>query len=386
MAQLHNNACRNDPPDQAPNHTQTRNLRLAYRREDQLFKSLEFIESRQNAVFASVVLHAVLLTVLIVIPLFFYDALRIKPYSLTMLAPPIPHKQILEVTHWKRPALPRPKPKPLEVPPPKPMVEPIVRKPPELIPRPKTEEFKVPEVKVEPKPALVAKRDEWRIEPPRAVIKAEVFGSTGSSAKPTADLPPKMVQTGGFGDPNGVKGEGRPDKTMNVPSLGSFDLPIGEGAGNGTGGANGARAVVASSGFGNGVATDSPGAGGGGGRSGRGVVQKGSFGDGAPSAAAPQARKREAEAAQSAVEITFKPRPDYTPEARKLKLEGEVLLKVLFTASGQVKVLGVTRGLGHGLDETAVRAAEQIRFKPATREGTPVDSTATVHIVFQLAY
>ena len=60
--------------------------------------------------------------------------------------------------------------------------------------------------------------------------------------------------------------------------------------------------------------------------------------------------------------------------------------RVLFSADGHVKVLGVSKGLGHGLDENALRAAEQIRFKPAAREGTPVDSTATVHIVFQLAY
>jgi periplasmic protein TonB len=45
----------------------------------------------------------------------------------------------------------------------------------------------------------------------------------------------------------------------------------------------------------------------------------------------------------------------------------------------------VIRGLGHGLDENAQRAAEQIRFKPAMQEGQPADSTATVHIVFQLA-
>jgi len=67
-------------------------------------------------------------------------------------------------------------------------------------------------------------------------------------------------------------------------------------------------------------------------------------------------------------------------------LEGEILLRVLFTAAGEVRVLDVVRGLGHGLDETAARAAQQIKFRPAQRDGQPVDSTATVHIVFQLAY
>ena len=45
----------------------------------------------------------------------------------------------------------------------------------------------------------------------------------------------------------------------------------------------------------------------------------------------------------------------------------------------------IVRGLGHGLDDSAVRAAEQIRFKPALKDGQPSDSTAVVHIIFQLA-
>jgi len=46
----------------------------------------------------------------------------------------------------------------------------------------------------------------------------------------------------------------------------------------------------------------------------------------------------------------------------------------------------VVRGMGHGLDEAATAAAGKIRFKPALRNGSPVDSTAVVHVVFQLAY
>ena len=84
-------------------------------------------------------------------------------------------------------------------------------------------------------------------------------------------------------------------------------------------------------------------------------------------------------------EIVSKPTPVYTEEARKQRIEGEVLLEVVFEASGQIRVLKVIRGLGHGLDEAAIRAAEQIRFKPALRDGQPADSTAVLHIVFQLA-
>ena len=62
------------------------------------------------------------------------------------------------------------------------------------------------------------------------------------------------------------------------------------------------------------------------------------------------------------------------------------MLQVLFAASGQLRVLATVRGLGYGLDENAVAAAEAIRFRPAESAGVAVDSTAVVHIVFQLAY
>jgi TonB family protein len=88
----------------------------------------------------------------------------------------------------------------------------------------------------------------------------------------------------------------------------------------------------------------------------------------------------------SAAEILSKPRPAYTDEARRLQIEGAVLLEVLFGASGQARVLRTIRGLGHGLDENAVSAAREIRFRPAQRDGAAVDSAAVVRIVFQLAY
>jgi TonB family protein len=90
--------------------------------------------------------------------------------------------------------------------------------------------------------------------------------------------------------------------------------------------------------------------------------------------------------ATTAVEITYKPQPVYTDEARNLKLEGEVLLEVMFNANGTLHVNRVVRGLGHGLDEAAISAANKMRFKPALRIGQPIDSTAVVHVVFQLAY
>jgi len=85
------------------------------------------------------------------------------------------------------------------------------------------------------------------------------------------------------------------------------------------------------------------------------------------------------------IEILSKPMPAYTDEARALKLEGEVVLEVEFGAKGDVRVLRLVTGLGHGLDEAAARAAEAIRFKPALTSGRPVDFRSTVHIVFRLA-
>jgi TonB family protein len=84
-------------------------------------------------------------------------------------------------------------------------------------------------------------------------------------------------------------------------------------------------------------------------------------------------------------EILSKPTPIYTEEARAKRIEGEVLLQVILEASGKLRVLKIVHGLGHGLDDAAVHAAEQIRFKPALQDGQPSDSTVVLHIIFQLA-
>jgi TonB family protein len=83
--------------------------------------------------------------------------------------------------------------------------------------------------------------------------------------------------------------------------------------------------------------------------------------------------------------VISEPHPQYTAEAARLRIQGEVTLQVRFLASGQVEVLRVVNGLGHGLDEEAKRVAEQIRFKPAEKDGHPVDHTTLIHVTFQLA-
>lgn len=85
------------------------------------------------------------------------------------------------------------------------------------------------------------------------------------------------------------------------------------------------------------------------------------------------------------LEVLSKPPVQYTAEARQNKVQGDVVLRVTFTANGQVVVQNIVRGLGHGLDEEARRVAQQIRFRPATRNGQAVDTTTNITITFQLA-
>lgn len=263
-------------------------------------------------------------------------------------------------------------PTPPEVTPPKlaDIPKPVIARMPEPVP-PKPEPKKIVtgafETKAEAATPVKPKKD----------VVTDNFNS-GSSAQATLQKPAREVQTGGFGDPNGVKGTSERKGQVTVASLGGFDLPSGPGQGNGTGGAHGARGTVASAGFGNGVAGP-----GNGDRQHNGAVIQAGF---SQMTAAPTQRDRTPEKpSMTPVEITYKPQPVYTQEARQLRLEGEVLVRVMFAASGDLRVQQVVQGLGHGLDEAALRAAQQIRFRPARRNGEPYDSVALVHIVFELA-
>jgi TonB family protein len=207
----------------------------------------------------------------------------------------------------------------------------------------------------------------------------------GSSATPTVNAPIEKVQTGGFGDPNGLKPSehGKPNGKLIASTAGSFDMPVGPGQGNGSGGAKGIKGTVASANFGSGVATGGQGDGR---KSGRGSVNTSGFGSQEVAQLTPHAQRMDVSLTSTPVEITYKPNPVYTDEARAMRLEGEVLLEVQFSANGQLHVNRVVRGLGHGLDEAAVTAANKMRYKVAMRNGQPVDSTAVVHVVFALAY
>jgi TonB family protein len=279
-----------------------------------------------------------------------------KPVIVKPVPPPPP--KVLAQLH-EEPKLPAPEPKEIV-----PKMEAPVVKPMPAPEAPKVAENTPPPVL--PKPQV-----------PQKKITEGLFDS-GSSAKPTIKAPVKEVQTGGFGDPNGVPGKSNADRKLTVAALGAFDMPTGPGNGNGAGGAHGKQGVVPSAGFGDGMAGA-----GSGDRNPHGAVNTGGFGD-ATTAEAPA--KRAARAPDSTpVEILSKPRPVYTAEARQQRIEGEVLLAVMFGASGDIHVERVIRGLGHGLDEAAERAATQIRFNPAKKDGRPTNSDAVVHIVFALA-
>ena len=345
-----------------------------------MFAGLPNVPSKRWKYFGySLLIEAVALAVLVQLGVVEPSKIILKheSYVITLAPPPpVPH----EVQKVPRALLRAPKP--------------VVTESPKLaennIPKiepPKIEPPKV-EAKIEPPKPRVANKPVFesatvaKVDPkPGPIVKTGSFNSTGSSATPTTTLAASKVQTGGFGDPNGIAAKNTSNGPSNIAHVGSFDLPQGEGHGNGTGGAHGARGVVISAGFGNEVAASG---GGGHGTGSVAVVKTTGF----DQTAAPVNTARTREVTQpnfTSAEVLSKPIPAYTAEARALKLEGEVLLEVVFAASGRIQVVRVVRGLGHGLDEAAIHAAQQIKFKPATRGGTPVDSTATLHIVFQLA-
>jgi TonB family protein len=300
---------------------------------------------------------------------------------------PIVNYHVTEVV--PRPELrpePLPQPKPLPVhakllPPPEPVFQaPKLIVPKEVrAPKPQPHEIEPPKVAMNNfAPAVLKQTSGAR----PVLIHTGDFG--GSSAVPTVNAPIEKVQTGGFGDPNGLKpsDKGKPNGKLVASVAGGFDMPVGQGQGNGSGGAKGIKGTVASADFGNGVATGGQGDGR---RSGRGVQTSG-FGSQEVAQNTPHIQRVDSGPPATSVEITYKPNPVYTEEARSLKLEGEVLLEVEFAANGQLHVNRVVRGLGHGLDEAAMAAANKMRFKPAMKNGQAIDSTAIVHVVFQLAY
>jgi TonB family protein len=336
-------------------------------------------ESRWQRLGVSAIAQIAILIFFVALPLFFPERLKV---ALNMQVVPLA-MPVTEVPVAPPPAAPKPKVAPA----PKPVVVEQVKlnpKQPHIFLqqkalKPKVEKLEVKAPELAPAPVLEAKFVDDTNQPkrPRDEVKVNNLNS-GSAAAPTVNMAVQKVQTGGFGDTNGLPGKGDPNKTMNVNRLGSPALPGGPGYGNGTGGDKGVRGVVASTGFGNGIANPPQG-----GK--QGVVQRSGFADQTVVSDAPK-KKVSADSGTSQVDILSKPRPEYTADGRALKLEGDVVVDLVFLADGSVQVSHVVSGLGHGLDEAAIQAAQQIKFKPAKRDGEAVDFPARVRIEFRLAY
>ncbi len=187
-----------------------------------------------------------LLVIVINLGLFLPEKLQLAQYHVTELIP--------------RPSL-RPEPAPIQ---PKPAIKP------KLLPAVKLPVFEQPKLvvpkavrRVEPQPVEAPKVVVNNFQPPQLKLAVPAarpqlvhtgdFG--GSSQTPTVTAPVEKVQTGGFGDPNGLKGTGKQGAKLYSASMGSFDMPTGPGQGNGSGGAKGIKGTVASADFGSGVAT-----------------------------------------------------------------------------------------------------------------------------------
>ena len=239
------------------------------------------------------------------------------------------------------PGLKAPSPKPKPRPEPRALPPPPVAEAPKPDPRPI-----VPEIE----PAPVAK-----VEPPR---------------------PRPAVRTGLLdAEPSGPAIVASRSSRSTLVAVSGFDASAGPGSSPGRPG----RVVD--------VAFESAPASRGSSRRSGGAVKESGFGEEAAVAAAPPKREpqRPGSILDTEVEILSRPKPVYTEEARGLRLEGDVVLDVVFEAKGILRVLGVASGLGHGLDEAAIVAAKKIQFNPARRDGAPVDHQARLRVVFRLA-
>ena len=290
------------------------------------------------------------------------------------LAPPEPAPVLKPLPRVVRTIVPRLKPQPVPDPPLLAMAKPdlaAIQPPlPPLtisVPRP-------------PSPSQIVPPHPPVLTPPK--VNTGNFG--GAPVPVTTKRPPEQVQTGGFGNPQGLPGSAQGKNPGNVPKLGSFGFPEGAGVGNGSGGGHGIPGAVASAGFGSGMA------GGGYGHDDGGIairkVALGGFGNlGQVAQPLRRGTPLPLPVEFQPVELLSKPSPVYSEEARHLGIQGDVILSVIFLADGALQINGVVNSLGHGLDQAAKQAAAQIRFKPAQHNGKPVDFPATLRIEFRLA-
>jgi TonB family protein len=86
----------------------------------------------------------------------------------------------------------------------------------------------------------------------------------------------------------------------------------------------------------------------------------------------------------SKARVLSKPEPQYTEDARKNQITGTVVLRAVFSSSGQVTQIRAVSGLPYGLTERAIAAARQIKFVPATKDGRQVSMWMQLEYNFNL--
>jgi TonB family protein len=291
--------------------------------------------------------------------------------NVILVAPPLPEYKPKPIVH---PLTPVPRVTKLEPPRKRlPEIKPPVVKPPEIK---RTILAEAPVIRETPVTAPPVPEPKLQPPAPKPEIHTGVFETTDQAKGPQME---KQLKLGGFGDPKGVPPSANSHgSSLTMAKLGSFDLPEGAGKGgaNGRGQSGGVRAGI----FGDAgqSSAGSPGSGHG------AAIQTGGFGDSTAVAPSQAQRPKTVEPATTPVEILFKPKPVYSAEGRSLKIEGQVAIQVVFLSTGTIRIVRILHGLGHGLDEAAEQAALQVRFRPATRGGAPVDTDATIYITFQL--
>lgn len=353
----------------------------------QSFGLLEDGKNRWSSFGASMVTNIVILILLVIVGAVHHQVVVKKMQADALLFPVEPPKPKVVIPKVKvvappiPPKIETPKMEAPKIQPPKPEIEP-----------PKTVKLDTPK----PVPFLPP-------APPKAVAPPPAPKVGGfDSPKPTltANNQQKPAPTtGGFGDPHGVTPNPNANRPATIAAVGSFNAAPGAGSGAGaarkgsvqgvafgSGVVNGvpggtSHGAVASAGFANGVVGGTPGG------TGHGLGQAGSagFGNGGTGGHGIQIAQNNAEPQFTPPVVISEPKARYTQEAQQAKVQGEVTLQVRFMANGQVEVIRVVNGLGHGLDEEARHVAESIRFKPAQRNGQPVDHTTLIHVTFQLA-
>ena len=220
----------------------------------------------RRALAGSYTLMVVLMLLLINLGVIFPDHLQLKQYHLTSLIP--------------MPAL---KPEHIPVNKVKPQIKvkllppaPVFQQPKLVVPREVRHVAPVPEPVEAPK-VVMNQFAAPQLKPVSGGARPQLLHTgdfAGSSVAPTVNAAVQKVQTGGFGDPNGLKGTGKEGAKLYAAQAGGFDMPVGPGQGNGSGGAKGIKGTIASADFGNGIATGGKGDG----RSGGAGVATGGFG------------------------------------------------------------------------------------------------------------